>query len=91
MKNPVDRSCKRNCFNCVFQYRRDHGKVRYCTLKNFPILNPEIGCERQMEKGADKKNRKWLTDEEVFAAEEARRLDKLVNGADPQPPFGHRR
>ena len=80
MTDPVDRSCKRNCLVCVFHYRRDHGKVHYCALKNFAILNPEIGCEKQMEEGADKKNRKWLTDEEAFAAGEARRLNKLFNG-----------
>ena len=91
MKDPIDRSSNRNCFKCAFQYKRDHGKVLYCVLKNFPILNPEIGCGRQMEKGADKKNKKWLTDEETSAPEEASRLGMLFNGTDPQPPFGHRR
>ena len=105
MKDPIDRSSNRNCFKCAFQYKRDHGKVLYCVLKNFPILNPEIGCERQMMKGEFKSGNCWTTTEEREAASEAKRLDKLINGTDCQwltdeeafaaglkkPPYGHRR
>lgn len=42
------RSCKANCLNCAFSYRCNKGKTEYCTLKRFPILNPEIGCSQHM-------------------------------------------
>ena len=38
----------KNCLSCAFSYKCNKGKTEYCTLKRFPILNPEIGCSRHM-------------------------------------------
>lgn len=80
MTEQVDRSCDRNCFKCAFQYKRSHGKVLYCTLKNFPILNPEIGCSRQMMKSEFKSKNRFVTAEEIQAATEAKIMKVENNG-----------
>lgn len=80
MKDPVDRTSDRNCFKCAFQYERDHGKVLYCTLNNFPILNPEIGCSRQMKKSEFKSRNGFVTAEEDEAAKRAKMMNKYKHG-----------
>ena len=43
----------------------------WCTLKKFVILNPEVGCSRQMFKFEFKTNKTSMTGEEITAAAEA--------------------
>jgi hypothetical protein len=47
------------------------GATPYCVLKRFPILNPEIGCSRQMFKSELKTKSKFLKAEEIVAYTEA--------------------
>ena len=61
----------KNCTTCAFQHKCNKGKSLYCTLKRFPILNPEIGCSRQMFKSEFKTNFTSMTAEEIQAAAEA--------------------
>lgn len=65
------RSCAANCHTCVFKYY--NGEVPYCVLKNFPILNPDVGCSRRMVKDDFKKsNIKQVTAEELEAYTKAK-------------------
>lgn len=43
-------NCKKDCNNCVFNYPNGKKKIPYCTLKRFPILNPDIGCSKFISK-----------------------------------------
>lgn len=61
----------KNCTTCAFQYKCNKGKSMYCSLKKFPILNPEIGCSRQMFKSEFRNNKTYMTAEEIAAASEA--------------------
>lgn len=38
----------KNCLSCAFSYKCNQGKTEYCTLKRFPVLNPDIGCSQHM-------------------------------------------
>lgn len=68
------RSCAANCHTCVFKYY--NGEVPYCVLKNFPILNPDVGCSRRMVKDDFKKsNLKQVTAEELEAYAKAKDKD----------------
>lgn len=69
----------KNCTTCAFQYKCNKGKSMYCALKRFVILNPEVGCSRQMMKSEfESKNSTSLfglnhfTAEEIQAAVEAK-------------------
>lgn len=61
----------KNCTTCAFQYKCNKGKSMWCTLKKFVILNPEVGCSRQMFKSEFKTNITSMTAEEIEAAAEA--------------------
>lgn len=67
----------KNCFTCAFQYPCNKNNGKYCTLKNFPILNPDIGCSRQMYKTEFKSNSKYITDEEKQAAKVAKEHNRF--------------
>ena len=74
------RSCAANCHTCVF--KKSNGKTPYCVLKNFPILNPDIGCSRRMTRDDFKKsNIKHVSAEELEAYAEAN--NKKVDWEDP--------
>lgn len=69
----------KNCTTCAFQHKCNKGKSMYCALKRFVILNPEVGCSRQMMKSEfESKNSTSLfglnhfTAEEILAAIEAK-------------------
>lgn len=65
------RSCAANCHTCVFKH--NNGKVPYCVLKNFPILNPDVGCSRRMTRDDFKKsNIKHVSAEELEAYTKAK-------------------
>ena len=74
MKDPVDRTSDRTCFKCAFKGMA-YKTTPYCFLKRFPILNPEIGCSRQMTKGEFKSKNCYITAEEIAAAAEAQYED----------------
>lgn len=42
----------KTCKDCVFyvEHRPDMPKVQYCTNRNFPILNPEKGCDKYLQR-----------------------------------------
>ncbi len=65
----------KNCTTCAFQHKCNKGKSLYCTLKRFPILNPEVGCSRQMFKSEFTSGKYssmlYVTAEEIQAAAEA--------------------
>lgn len=65
----------KNCTTCAFQYKCNKGKSMWCTLKKFVILNPEIGCSRQMFKSEYRNNKTYMTVEEIAAAAEAQYED----------------
>lgn len=66
-------SAPKNCYTCAFRYKCNNGKSEYCSLKRFPILNPDIGCGRHMYKSEFKPdNIRHIAQEELNAFEEAR-------------------
>lgn len=65
----------KNCTTCAFKCMVNKGATPYCALKRFPILNPEIGCSRQMTKGEFKSKNCYVTAEEIAAAAEAQYED----------------
>lgn len=72
------RSCAANCHTCVF--KKSNGKTLYCVLKNFPILNPDVGCSRRMVKDDFKHtNAKNVTTEELEAYIKAKNEDDRFN------------
>lgn len=68
---------KRDCTTCVFNYPNGKKKIPYCTLKRFPILNPDIGCSKQMTRLEFKNDVVRLTDEERIIAEETEKKNKF--------------
>lgn len=62
----------KNCHTCAFQYPCNKNNGKYCTLGNFPILNPELGCHRHMYKSEFKSGNLHITAEEIQAAKEAK-------------------
>ena len=44
---------KRDCTNCSFNYPSGKKKIPYCTLKRFPILNPDVGCSKHIKKARE--------------------------------------
>lgn len=70
-------SAPKDCTTCSFQYKCNKGKSMYCTLGNFPILNPEIGCHRHMYKSEFKSGNLYVTAKEIQAAKEAEEHNKF--------------
>lgn len=61
----------KDCTTCAFQYECNSGMSMYCALNKFVILNPEIGCSKQMFKSEYRNNKTYMTTEEIAAAAEA--------------------
>lgn len=65
-------SAPKNCYTCAFRYKCNKGKSEYCSLKQFPILNPDIGCGRHMYKSEfTSSSFRQVTPEEITAYAEA--------------------
>ena len=60
----------KNCLSCAFSYKCNQGKTEYCTLKRFPVLNPDIGCSQHMYKSEFRS----MKPEEKEAYREAKKL-----------------
>lgn len=61
------------CFTCAFKYSVNGDKqTPYCALKRFPILNPQIGCNRHMYKHEFKNLNDHKEPDEIAAYLEAK-------------------
>lgn len=68
----------KNCHTCAFQYPCNKNNGKYCTLKNFPILNPDIGCGRHMYKSEFRSdNMKHISPEEKAAYDVAKQNNRF--------------
>lgn len=74
-------SAPKNCYTCAFRYKCNKGKSEYCSLRRFPILNPDIGCGRHMFKSEFKSSSiKHITPEEMAAYAEVSFQDLKESG-----------